>query len=48
MDGYIYVDPPALNARAVRAWIQLAVAFVKTLPAKKSGAKPKQAKTKRK
>jgi TfoX/Sxy family transcriptional regulator of competence genes len=46
MDGYIYVDPPALNTRAVRAWIQLAVAFVGTLPPKKS--KPKQAKTKRK
>jgi TfoX/Sxy family transcriptional regulator of competence genes len=48
MDGYIYVDPPALNARAVRAWIRLAVAFVQTLPPKKSAARPKQAKAKRK
>jgi TfoX/Sxy family transcriptional regulator of competence genes len=48
MDGYIYVDPPAPNARTVRAWIQLAVAFVETLPPKKSGARPKQVKTKRK
>jgi TfoX/Sxy family transcriptional regulator of competence genes len=34
MKGYIYVDPPALNDRAVRAWLPLAVAFVQTLPAK--------------
>src|SRR5258708_7546129 len=34
MDGYIYVDPPALTNRAVRAWIKLAIAFVQTLPTK--------------
>jgi len=34
MEGYIYVDPPALDGRAVRAWLPLAVAFVQTLPAK--------------
>jgi TfoX/Sxy family transcriptional regulator of competence genes len=34
MAGYIYVDPPALKGRAVRAWLPLAVAFVQTLPAK--------------
>ncbi|HZR55679.1 MAG TPA: TfoX/Sxy family protein [Terriglobales bacterium] len=34
MKGYIYVDPPALTNRAVRAWLKLAVAFVQTMPAK--------------
>jgi TfoX/Sxy family transcriptional regulator of competence genes len=47
LDCYIYVDPPALNARAVRTWIRLAVAFVQTLPAKKSGSRSKQAKIKK-
>lgn len=32
MEGYIYVDPPALNDPAVQKWLQLAVAFVQTLP----------------
>lgn len=40
MEGYIYVDPPALSEEAVQAWLQLAVAFVRTLPAK-SDRKPK-------
>jgi len=34
MNGYIYVDPPALTDRTVQAWLKLAVAFVRTLPAK--------------
>jgi TfoX/Sxy family transcriptional regulator of competence genes len=34
MEDYIYVDPPALNERAVKAWLQLAVDFVQTLPRK--------------
>jgi TfoX/Sxy family transcriptional regulator of competence genes len=40
MEGYIYVDPPAITADAVRAWIKMALTFVRTLPAKP----PKQAK----
>src|SRR5262249_37398918 len=32
MEGYIYVDPSALNDQAVQKWLQLAVAFVQTLP----------------
>jgi TfoX/Sxy family transcriptional regulator of competence genes len=40
MEGYIYVDPPALTDRAVRAWLHLALAFVQTLPPKAPGAKP--------
>jgi TfoX/Sxy family transcriptional regulator of competence genes len=38
MDGYIYVDPPALTGRTVQVWIRLAVNFVQTLPPKKPGA----------
>jgi TfoX/Sxy family transcriptional regulator of competence genes len=34
MDGYVYVDPPALDSRSVRAWVQLAISFVETLPPK--------------
>src|SRR5690349_5313871 len=34
MDGYVYVDPPALKDRTVRTWVRLAVTFVKTLPPK--------------
>jgi TfoX/Sxy family transcriptional regulator of competence genes len=34
MEDYIYVDSPALNARAVKSWIRLAVSFVQTLPPK--------------
>ena len=37
MEDYIYVDPPALNERAVRAWLQLAVDFLETLPRKPFG-----------
>src|SRR6267378_136262 len=48
MDGYIYVDPPALNAHALKTWIELAVAFVQTLPPKAPGSKPKRAKGKQK
>jgi TfoX/Sxy family transcriptional regulator of competence genes len=46
MEGYIYVDPPALNDRALRGWMKLAVGFVQTLPPKATGSKPKRAKGK--
>ena len=39
MEDYVYVDHPALNTRAVKAWIRLAVSFVQTLPPKKKGKK---------
>ncbi|MGH8236225.1 MAG: TfoX/Sxy family protein [Steroidobacteraceae bacterium] len=48
LDGYIYVDPPALNGRAVHAWLQLARGFVQTLPPKTPGSKPRRTKAKRK
>jgi TfoX/Sxy family transcriptional regulator of competence genes len=47
MDGYIYVDPPALTGRTVRGWLRLALDFVQTLPPKESGAKRARAKGKR-
>jgi TfoX/Sxy family transcriptional regulator of competence genes len=34
MEGYVYVDPPALNRQAVQKWLRLAVTHVQTLPPK--------------
>ena len=36
MDGYIYVDPP-VELDAVRGWVDMAIAFVRTLPPKTKG-----------
>jgi TfoX/Sxy family transcriptional regulator of competence genes len=47
MQGYVYIDPPALNKQAIQKWLRLAVAHVQTLPPKAKG-KPKQRKGKRK
>ena len=47
MEGYIYVDPPALSKEAVHNWLRLAVAHVQTLPPKTKG-KTKQGKGKAK
>jgi hypothetical protein len=48
MEGYVYVDPPALTGGAMQQWLQEALAFVRTLPPKASGAKPARTKGKRK
>jgi TfoX/Sxy family transcriptional regulator of competence genes len=40
MAGYVFVDPPPRDPQALRGWLDLAVAFVGTLP-------PKLAKSKR-
>lgn len=48
MDGYVYVDPPELSVQAVKAWIEMASAFVRTLPAKSATAKRKRTKAKMK
>jgi TfoX/Sxy family transcriptional regulator of competence genes len=40
MEGYVYVDPPALSPEAVRGWIELALPYVRALP-------PKAAKTRK-
>ena len=34
MEGYVVIDPPPKEDRVLREWIELAVAFVRTLPAK--------------
>lgn len=39
MQGYVYVDAPALTDVAVRTWVQLALGFVRTLPPKAAGRK---------
>lgn len=46
MDGYVYVDPP-IASNTVRQWVDLARAFVGTLPPKRK-AKQESAKQKRK
>ena len=43
MDGYVYLDPPAIDEAAVRNLLRLAVAFVQTLPPKAAGTKPTRA-----
>ena len=42
MEGYVYIDPPVPTNDALKAWLDEAVAFVKTLPVKAAGAKPKR------
>jgi len=46
MQGYVYVDPPALNKQAVQGLLRLAVAYVQTLP-QKTHQEPKRRKGKR-
>jgi len=43
MEGYVVIDPPPKEDRVLREWIELAIAFVQTLPPKpsKSGAHPR-------
>ncbi|HUJ99117.1 MAG TPA: TfoX/Sxy family protein [Stellaceae bacterium] len=42
MEGYVFVDPPPHDERVLRDWIQLAVAFVKTLPPKLAKSRPRR------
>jgi TfoX/Sxy family transcriptional regulator of competence genes len=42
MEGYVYIDPPVSTNDALKAWLDEAVAFVKTLPVKAAGTKPKR------
>jgi TfoX/Sxy family transcriptional regulator of competence genes len=39
MEGYIRVDPSGVDDATLKDWIELATAFVKTLPPKTSGSK---------
>ena len=34
MQGFIWVDPASCDARALRSWLKLALAYVGTLPSK--------------
>src|SRR6516164_754139 len=45
VEGYVYVDPPPLDPQALRDWLDLAVAFVDTLPPKLSPSKSRRTKT---
>jgi TfoX/Sxy family transcriptional regulator of competence genes len=46
MDGYVLVDPAPDDDGPLRDWLELAVAFVKTLPPKPPKRNSRQAKTK--
>jgi TfoX/Sxy family transcriptional regulator of competence genes len=43
MEGYVFIDPRPSDDRALQDWLDLAVAFVKTLPPKTPKAKPRRA-----
>jgi TfoX/Sxy family transcriptional regulator of competence genes len=45
VEGYLYVDPPPRDAQALRNWLDLAVAFVNTLPPKLSQSKSRPKRT---
>ena len=47
MEGYVYVDAPALNKQAVQNGLRIAVAYVQTLPSKTKGTtRPRKGKSK--
>ena len=41
MAGYIFVDPPPCDERGLRDWLELAIAFVNTLPPKAPKSQPR-------
>lgn len=43
LEGYVYVDPPALSPEAVRGWIELALPYVRTLAPKAAKARRREA-----
>ena len=45
MEGYVFVDPPPSDDRLLQDWLNLAVAFVNTLPPKAPKSKPRRART---
>jgi TfoX/Sxy family transcriptional regulator of competence genes len=46
MAGYIFVDPAPNDEQALRDWLDLAVAFVRTLPPKPPKSKPRRTRAK--
>jgi TfoX/Sxy family transcriptional regulator of competence genes len=47
MEGYVYIDPPALRDADIESRVRFACAFVRTLPAKAKGAKAAGSRAKR-
>jgi TfoX/Sxy family transcriptional regulator of competence genes len=45
MEGYVFVDPPPSDDHLLQDWLNLAVAFVNTLPPKAPKSKPRRART---
>lgn len=41
MEGYVHIDPKSLTAKTMEAALRLAIAFVGTLPPKKTPARKK-------
>ena len=46
MEGYVFIDPPPRDEKTLREWLDLAVAFVNTLPAKSPRLRSRRAKAK--
>ena len=47
MEGYVHIDPPGLTDGVVQESLQLALAFVQTLPPKAPDVKPARKRVKR-
>ena len=45
VEGYVYIDPPPQDAQTLRDWLDLAVAFVNTLPPKLAKSKSRRTET---
>jgi len=46
MEGYVFIDPLPRDEQTLREWLDLAVAFVNTLPAKSPRLRSRRAKAK--
>ena len=46
MEGYVFIDPPPRDEQTLREWLDLAVAFVNTLPAKSPRLRSRRARAK--
>jgi hypothetical protein len=44
--GYVFIDPPPRDEQTLREWLDLAVTFVNTLPAKSPRLRSRRAKAK--
>lgn len=48
VEGYVFIDPHSLDDAALQDWLQIALAFARSLPPKPSVAKPERTKAERK